>query len=613
MKELDWKTTRRILLSLSLVSAILFFCVLLFFTSNTSNEMEDSIFTGIGSLGTIGLFMAIGISFFVTSQFCLSKSRERDRLILRNLSIIETTLFVAIFLLLPIARGYLFFGRDDMLTHVGFCKDILINGRINSGIPIISTGDTYPIHHLLVSETDLLTNLDLFKVLMFLPVISYILFALGFASLGRKIYGKSDKSLIISLIGIIPFLSINMTSSLPSSLSMSFIPLALYLMVATTKIKSWSYITVILILLIMYPFLHPYTTLLLIIAFFIFGRFAFRKEIQNSPPNSLDTEINERSQERSRFKINYIGVLATMIFTLWFLCTSLIWTFKYVTLLILPGKEGILFTTLSKVGDLGLSFLDIMSIIIRSVGAEIILILLGVTAIILILTNRYHNVDRRRILPWAVIFITISTVGLITILIPSSVDVWRVITISSIFSVVIVGHFLALIMRKSNNDSYSRHIDLRRTSIALFLTMIICLSLLSCLRSPLAMSPTGQCLESEFVGVDWANHNMPYGSNLFKITSYERFSDANDGVLQSFFSIMKNVMLIPPHLDFKKDQFDKNGTLFLVTGEYDIQTYLGPWAISTNLNASEIIALSNNSTTGEIFDNGSIWIYHLYY
>ena len=206
--------------------------------------------------------IACGIVILVGNAF----AEEPSRLWIAGFGVILLTNLVI--LLLPVFRGYATFGRGDVLSHIGFTKDILFTGHFASAGE--AGANHYPVIHILVANLSQVTELTPELLVMIIPIFFTLFYMVSVYLLSRVIATTRGQAILITAFGS-PLLFSHESSMLASSIQcflMLPIPLLLYFKVRRRNSNSLAYSILFVLLLLLTPFFHPGEgTLFLIIIF----------------------------------------------------------------------------------------------------------------------------------------------------------------------------------------------------------------------------------------------------------------------------------------------------------------------------------------------------------
>lgn len=164
---------------------------------------------------------------------------------------------------LPFIRGYVTLGSGDILTHIGYMKDILQEGNI-------PTSNIYPALHLIGVDIHLISNLSLEKITMFIPLLFSFVFILCFIALAQQITKNRSEFFLLLALVTIPSLGIVHDLFSPNHEAFLLLPLFLYLIFKfINNFNQKSLIFCIILFSLAVVFFHPLVTIYLIL-FFLF-------------------------------------------------------------------------------------------------------------------------------------------------------------------------------------------------------------------------------------------------------------------------------------------------------------------------------------------------------
>jgi len=172
-----------------------------------------------------------------------------------------------ILLFLPMVRGYLIYGRGDVLTHIGYVKDMLNSGHVY-------TSNIYPVEHILTITIYGITNIGIGALTIIIPAILFLLFVLWYALFILQVFERKVALLILP-ISALPLFGTGTIFYAPNMLSFYFMPFLLYVLsnaeleINQTKYK-YEYMTILFLAIICMLFFHPITFLYLIAIILLF-------------------------------------------------------------------------------------------------------------------------------------------------------------------------------------------------------------------------------------------------------------------------------------------------------------------------------------------------------
>ena len=181
-------------------------------------------------------------------------------------SLINLLILNSIILLLPLFRGYFSINLGDSTNHLAYIVDILSTNSIGEHGGLI---DAYPITHIVSTIIILFTEIKLETLGQIIPLFYYFIYVL-FMYLSIKIlYKCNEKAILLLLFLFVPIL--HSYQYYQSQMFFNLIPILLYAFIKgrTSKNKSSSFRYIIVIFIVLFPFMHPASCVLLMILFTI--------------------------------------------------------------------------------------------------------------------------------------------------------------------------------------------------------------------------------------------------------------------------------------------------------------------------------------------------------
>jgi hypothetical protein len=160
-------------------------------------------------------------------------------------------------LLLPLMRGYYLYASGDTILHWRWVDGIIVSGHIQ---PL----DMYPITHIWAAEVAQMCGLPPRIVVGLLPVLSSVLFAGSSYLLANEVLPKKSQAMLAGVGASTLFFGYYHVAAYPQALSMMMLPLTFYLYFKRSSRYSISFRVLFVILLLLLPFSHPATAVLLI-------------------------------------------------------------------------------------------------------------------------------------------------------------------------------------------------------------------------------------------------------------------------------------------------------------------------------------------------------------
>jgi hypothetical protein len=204
---------------------------------------------------------------------------------------------IALLLFMPIIRGYYIYGDADVLTHIGYMKDILRTSSIS--------GDHYPIDHILGVSIHVISGLSFPDITLIIPPFFSFFFILSMYFVGKTILLNKFEQLILVVLASILLLGNNHLSFVPNSQALSLVPLILFLAFKMYQgVNNQKYSFLLLLISFLIVFYHPLVTVMVIVILCVMQIMQY---------------ILEKYDNRILKKVNYTYVIFFIIavFSMW--------------------------------------------------------------------------------------------------------------------------------------------------------------------------------------------------------------------------------------------------------------------------------------------------------
>jgi hypothetical protein len=356
--------------------------------------------------------------------------------------LIAALLSLIIVLMLPLIRGYPLYGAGDTLSHLGMVKDIEMTGMVGITNP-------YPIIHILLFSISAILGVSSNNISLILPSIFIILYIISLFILSKSLEFSKKESMFILIFSIIPVLGTGLTTEyiMPSLQSFFLFPLTLFVFFKSRNSnKKAQYSLILVILLILLSLFHPESLIFLVVFFitiFIVYMVKKRFKLSNETENKF---INLKQGLLNSILILIIATIAWFSSNYLFGVTlqNIIGTF---ILNLNYGSPPVI--TLAS--GFNISFLDSLIIIIKTYGASILYIFIGLLSSLLVIKNVFKGkIEYHTFLLSSVLFAFIIT-NLIFLIKGTSIGFhpFRQMKYSLMISTLILGFSFPLFMKNA--------------------------------------------------------------------------------------------------------------------------------------------------------------------
>lgn len=159
-------------------------------------------------------------------------------------------------LLLPFFRGYATLGRYDVLSHIGYIRDILHTGYFSS--PELKLVNHYPAIHIIGANLSYLTGLAPERLAEIFPGLFTLFYIVSIHILARNIATRWGETLLITAFGSLLLFKHGNLMLAPSIICFYMLPFNLFLInKRLSSHRGLEFSIILVLILLMIPFLHP--------------------------------------------------------------------------------------------------------------------------------------------------------------------------------------------------------------------------------------------------------------------------------------------------------------------------------------------------------------------
>lgn len=420
-------------------------------------------------------------------------------------------------LFLPVIRGYFIYGSGDVLTHIGYMKDIGNYASIDS--------NHYPILHILGFSLRELAELPFDIITMIIPPIFSIISVLYWYVLGREVFNDKFKAITLVLLAFLPMYGVMNSLFTPNHESFLILPLVLYCLIKFQGVVNKGKVGAILkigafliTLSVLTVLFHP------LIAVMVMAIYALLYV-----SDAISTFISS-SKPRTGNIWMIIAIMA-MVFTFWstylYLLTNVLDPLIS-SIMGIDAVESQFMVTLSLVSQVEADIFYLIKLGFFTYGLDAILGLLALICILflLVLSSKKDIRIPRYLLFSIVCFLAFFALGIIIFFAINEFGYGRVYKIARVFSLIIISGSVVTAYRGFRNISNFKKVIFCTLTCTLVI-MLIVLSAFTLHPSPIIKQVNRQVPMSDYYGMvtffekrDDSILTLEYG------TSQMRFYDA---------------------------------------------------------------------------------------
>jgi len=462
----------------------------------------------------------------------------------------------ALLLFMPIIRGYFSFDEGDVLTHIGYMKDILQTSSIG--------GNHYPIDHILGVIIHLFVGLTLQDITLIIPLFFSFFFILALYLVGKTIFqNKFELLILIILSTILIFGNFHYTFT-PNSQALFLVPIILFLalkMYLGENKRKYNLILLLISMLIV--FYHPLVAVMVIVILFLMQTLqAFLDKYEN----------------RIFKKVNYTYTILFIIavFSIW--SSYLAMATYYIRPIIgrIFGDETVeseLQKNINLISQVQADPMYVIKLIFNLYGHSIIIAIMSLLCITLIVNSMKNQKTKPDFFIGIAItgFIIFSMLSIAMLFINGSFGFIRIYSVAAIFSLLLIptGAYLFL-YTNSKEILYTKKTIVKLFGVIFLVFCVTYFSTFSLFFSPIIKQANQQVPKGDYIGMStffsYRNDSLP----VLELgpTSY-RFYDALYGRSASrrniFYFENANRMIPPDHFGYQNETLLGN---FYSTSKY---------------------------------------------
>jgi len=388
-------------------------------------------------------------------------------------------------LFLPVIRGYFIYGSEDVLTHIGYMKDIGNCASIGS--------NHYPILHMLGFSVHEIAGLPFGIITMIIPPIFSIVSILYWYILGKEIVNDKLKVIILVLIAFLPMYETVNSLLTPHSEAYLMLPLVLYCLIKSQNAANKRDISAILIILsVLTVLFHPLVAVMVILIYVCL----YTSDALSASVSSLKPHTGN---------IGLIIAIMVTIFSIWSSYLYLLTNVLDPLISSIMGTDAVeseLLTMFDLLSQVEVDILYLIKLGLFTYGLDAILGLLALISIsYLLILYIKEDVGIPRFLLFSIVcFIVFFTLGVTIFFTINEFGYWRVYRIGRMFSLIIISSSTITAYRRLQNISNFKK-SIFCTLICAFVVILIILSAFTLHLSPTIKQVNQQVPTSDYYGM----------------------------------------------------------------------------------------------------------------
>jgi hypothetical protein len=505
---------------------------------------------------------------------------------------------VGLLLFLPYFRGYTMFGRADVLSHVGFIRDIQATESVGQE-------NIYPNFHLLVLSLAYTTGVEAQTILMSITGIGSLFSILAFVALVSSVFDRQRALLSV------PFSTVLIAGqSAPYVFSIMLVPFVLFLFVKERRTRALHVRAALAVSLFALVIYHPITTLFLVLILTVYG---------------VARTLYERGVLTNRDRVT--APVGTMPLTQLVVAVFSVWYLDFAKIL---ERFGIVFQNLSAPGGDGSSVATYSSTVSQYTPALVDIVRIaalryGQSAILLAVGGLYSLVflaaalrDRATGTVFQSTFV--GALGLFTALsgvffvFDLIVSFGRPLVYAELFAALLAGSFFYALAERTGSR--------RTVHVVLYVTvaLVLATSTMGLYTSPSTIGQNQQVTDAELEGTEWYLEHREDGPDLteFGIETY-RYRDAVFGryTYEDDKVVTSDTDRIPRHFGYTGNEtlgasYDRDKYMVITkTGRNFYESIYPDYREFWKYEEQDFERLPRDRTVSAVYDNGEYDVYRV--
>lgn len=559
------------------------------------------------------IFVLVGVAIvggiYILFQQAVSENYRNSKIWIGGFLLLLLTRMIILYL--PYIRGY-YTWMGDNSTHLGLVKEALIKGYVDSN-------NFYPVSHILLTQVALVTSLPADFVANHSTAVFSILFIIGIFLLAKLVFDDGKPIILtIAAVGCVIFSGYELYL-MPNGWSCLFLPFAIYLIIRSMGSKqNVSFQILALVAIVLFPFFHPFSTLLLLLLLFIFVIItsAFRNEhiFHRFVPSVLRANTTNPYPRFNNMSLFLMGIGIT-IWSLWIVSFH---SFNanirsLVSAIITSETVDVVGAMAEKAGKMDLNLIDIFILLIKDYGDELFFVATFFVGIFIFIKYRRYFSHADSLLLISIPPITFSIFYLVYFfgLAPGldSINATRVHPYIVLFAPIFTGIFFCYALSK------------KRPIVTYFCFILIVmpalLALFGVFPDPYLHRPTPDITEMDLSGMGWSfqykDIDIPYA---YIMSPPDRFADIILGRTErEKRSDIDHMVKIPDHFDYRQNRYlgESYATnSYAAITKFDTILYDTAYKQVGRFHSADFDRLQADPTVNRIYSNNESTVYFIH-
>jgi len=531
-----------------------------------------------------------------------------------------------VIILAPILRGYTGHARADLMVHAGRIVDIQRYERIPEYDRASSTL-LYPAPIIILTQISLMAGVEPFVLIQFTTLATFLLGVLFTYLLAKTVLSHPLAITLCMLASSVLLLSSFNYQVLPTALGFTLFPLVLWLYLQADTYRSVAYRFVLVLVVITYAFIHPITSVNLLVGL---AATEVYRVVREARASREDNRISLRSDHTGHASTGIILLIFVALVT-WLTHNWFFWELtvhQMINLITLLGR-GAYSQSLSHLRTVDLNLAEAILLLIKMHGHHLLYVAVAAIGGITVLgkaASSRHNPTASK-LTTLIIFLGAQGFILVAILFggSGSVSYWRALAPIVLLAPAILGHlghhlFIEHVGRQRIRRQATINSFFLRAGTMFLLFFAFSLGVFSFFPSLYTYRLNQQVSAAELEGMDWFTQHRDETIALDSITVKYVFGAALEGFalvdkrLNPTHPKWGETMKIPAHFDYSLERRDIETfpVYYLPIHQYDQLYHTLIPRNPARLSQSDFEKLSDTPYINRVYANGELDLWMVY-
>lgn len=600
----------RLIKIMSTICFLLLTIALIIVKNAPATQYEASIYSSTPVSLWFFLVISIIAGFTIIVHQIYTREYENNNLWIIGMALIF--LSYAMSLSLYIIRGYYMWNaRGDIASHIGWIKQIAIDGHTPSNL-------IYPITHIYFNEfsqilgTDFGT--DLFLLIKLIPLLFGLLYV-PFMYIFAKSILSDNGQIILATAASSTFVHGWYLTTTPNHLSNLLLPLALFILIKAFTARKIEWEILLIIMIFLYPVFHPVPSLALII---ILITLWLPPKVFHLTNNEINTDVSGLD----RFNVTLLTIL--FVWAIAWISSFYVWEStiqKVYRSIIAEGGPSHISELADQVASAQGYGYNVYEQILKVMGSTIVYIILALICIPIIWKIIQSNKKIDLIFLLYGPLVALGTFILVLFAFDIIFGPLRMMIYISIITTIFVGFILHEIINKSRNTNQKYISKFACGLIIVFLVGVFLGGMMNLYPSPYILKTNPHSTQTELNGMNWLFNNRNLDIDITGMTiAPKRLAEllltSEEVRAQNVPYYLEGELIAPYHFGYDNDSllsnsYEKDMYLALTDRDKSIYIDIFPEIAELRWTSTDFDKLEYDLSVDKLYSNDGFDIWYI--